>query len=311
MKRFARPVFSLCSLSMPEVRDIMDALPGESEEPIAALGVISCPSSVPLGYSVIARTMEGSDADLWKDGLFRAKTSRYLCYTRLRPHNNGYPSNVLADLKLLGEKETLPQGFFALSETLDTNEPALKKKRLCVQLIPRESTEAAITDIIVSGKPKQIPSQYTFIGETNGMRIWYRMGRVPKVVPAPARKEAAMGTTSDGAAATASAALQQQSPPHPNLPHQKSLTLPSSFKKGLPLSMGHTQRNGADNIYGITAIDGVPFVLSEKYDTSSRNAHGMDISSIIIKSIIDIENEYEYSFVTEQNAVSQSPAACS
>lgn len=30
----------------------------------------------------VAQTADGVDADLWKDGLFKSKVTRYLCFTR-------------------------------------------------------------------------------------------------------------------------------------------------------------------------------------------------------------------------------------
>uniref|UniRef100_A0A8C9LCR9 MABP domain-containing protein n=1 Tax=Pavo cristatus TaxID=9049 RepID=A0A8C9LCR9_PAVCR len=88
--------------------------------------------------------------------------------------------NVLVDMKLIDIKDTLPVGFIPIQETVDTQEIAFRKKRLCIKFIPRDSTEAAICDIRILGRSKQAPPQYTFIGELNNMGIWYRMGRVPR-----------------------------------------------------------------------------------------------------------------------------------
>uniref|UniRef100_A0A8C5E1U9 MABP domain-containing protein n=1 Tax=Gouania willdenowi TaxID=441366 RepID=A0A8C5E1U9_GOUWI len=51
-------------------------------EPITEVGVVASPSKVPDGYHVVAQTTDGYDADLWKDGLFKSKVTRYLCFTR-------------------------------------------------------------------------------------------------------------------------------------------------------------------------------------------------------------------------------------
>uniref|UniRef100_A0A8C4K6X4 Multivesicular body subunit 12B n=1 Tax=Dromaius novaehollandiae TaxID=8790 RepID=A0A8C4K6X4_DRONO len=83
-------------------------------------------------------------------------------------------------MKLIDIKDTLPVGFIPIQETVDTQEVAFRKKRLCIKFIPRDSTEAAICDIRILGRSKQAPPQYTFIGELNNMGIWYRMGRVPR-----------------------------------------------------------------------------------------------------------------------------------
>ncbi|EPY78689.1 hypothetical protein CB1_001026001 [Camelus ferus] len=72
--------------------------------------------------------------------------------------------NVLVDMKLIDIKDTLPVGFIPIQETVDTQEVAFRKKRLCIKFIPRDSTEAAICDIRIMGRTKQAPPQYTFIG---------------------------------------------------------------------------------------------------------------------------------------------------
>ncbi|MEQ2201776.1 Multivesicular body subunit 12B [Xenoophorus captivus] len=83
-------------------------------------------------------------------------------------------------MKLIDIKDTLPVGFIPIQETVDTQEQAFRKRRLCIKFIPRDSTEAAICDIRILGRTKQAPPQYTFIGELNNMGIWYRMGNVPR-----------------------------------------------------------------------------------------------------------------------------------
>ncbi|CAH6788945.1 Mvb12b [Phodopus roborovskii] len=134
----------------------------------------------PSSPCCVAQTADGVDADLWKDGLFKSKVTRYLCFTRSFSKENSHLGNVLVDMKLIDVKDTLPVGFIPIQETVDTQEVAFRKKRLCIKFIPRDSTEAAICDIRIMGRTKQAPPQYTFIGELNSMGIWYRMGRVPR-----------------------------------------------------------------------------------------------------------------------------------
>ncbi|KAK2503627.1 hypothetical protein MC885_007301 [Smutsia gigantea] len=168
-----------------------------------------CPSQV-------AQTADGVDADLWKDGLFKSKVTRYLCFTRSFSKENSHLGNVLVDMKLIDIKDTLPVGFIPIQETVDTQEVAFRKKRLCIKFIPRDSTEAAICDIRIMGRTKQAPPQYTFIGELNSMGIWYRMGRVPR------NHDSSQPTTPSQSSAA--------STPAPNLPRHISLTLPATFR---------------------------------------------------------------------------------
>ncbi|XP_074916776.1 multivesicular body subunit 12B isoform X1 [Chelonoidis abingdonii] len=201
---------------MPEVRDLSDALPDVPMDPITGVGVVATRNRAPTGYDVVAQTADGLDADLWKDGLFKSKVTRYLCFTRSFSKENSHLGNVLVDMKLIDIKDTLPVGFIPIQETVDTQEIAFRKKRLCIKFIPRDSTEAAICDIRILGRTKQAPPQYTFIGELNNMGIWYRMGRVPRN-----HDSSQPGTPSSQVPA---------STPAPNLPRHISLTLPASFR---------------------------------------------------------------------------------
>ncbi|XP_037735327.1 multivesicular body subunit 12B isoform X3 [Chelonia mydas] len=201
---------------MPEVRDLSDALPDVPMDPITGVGVVASRNRAPTGYDVVAQTADGLDADLWKDGLFKSKVTRYLCFTRSFSKENSHLGNVLVDMKLIDIKDTLPVGFIPIQETVDTQEIAFRKKRLCIKFIPRDSTEAAICDIRILGRSKQAPPQYTFIGELNNMGIWYRMGRVPR--------------NHDSSQPVTPSSQVPASTPAPNLPRHISLTLPASFR---------------------------------------------------------------------------------
>ncbi|XP_069465491.1 multivesicular body subunit 12B isoform X2 [Ambystoma mexicanum] len=276
---------------MPEVRDLSDALPDLPMDPITGVGVVASRNRAPTTYDVVSQTADGLDADLWKDGLFKSKVTRYLCFTRTFSKENSHLGNVLVDMKLIDVKDTLPVGFIPIQETIDTQETAFRKKRLCIKFIPRDSTEAAICDIRILGRSKQAPPQYTFIGELNNMGLWYRMGRVPR---AP---ESSQPTSP-------SSQIPASSLPPANLPRHISLTLPASFR-------GKNTRpdfeNQHSNLYAISAMDGVPFMVSEKFACASEALQQVDLLGIPIKSLADIEKEYDYSFRTEQSAAARLP----
>ncbi|KAM7143932.1 multivesicular body subunit 12B isoform 1-T1 [Macrochelys suwanniensis] len=277
---------------MPEVRDLSDALPDVPMDPITGVGVVASRNRAPTGYDVVAQTADGLDADLWKDGLFKSKVTRYLCFTRSFSKENSHLGNVLVDMKLIDIKDTLPVGFIPIQETVDTQEIAFRKKRLCIKFIPRDSTEAAISDIRILGRSKQAPPQYTFIGELNNMGIWYRMGRVPRN-----HDSSQPGTPSSQVPA---------STPAPNLPRHISLTLPASFR-----GKSHNSRldfeHQHSNLYAISAMDGVPFMISDKFACAPEGMQQVDLLGITIKSLAEIEKEYDYSFRTEQSAAARLP----
>ncbi|XP_055575857.1 multivesicular body subunit 12B isoform X2 [Falco cherrug] len=277
---------------MPEVRDLSDALPDLPMDPITGVGVVASRNRAPTGYDVVAQTADGLDADLWKDGLFKSKVTRYLCFTRSFSKENSHLGNVLVDMKLIDIKDTLPVGFIPIQETIDTQEIAFRKKRLCIKFIPRDSTEAAICDIRILGRSKQAPPQYTFIGELNNMGIWYRMGRVPR------NHESSQPATPPSQV--------QSSTPAPNLPRHISLTLPASFR-GKSHSTRLDLEHQHSNLYAISAMDGVPFMISEKFACAPEGMQPVDLLGITIKTLAEIEKEYDYSFRTEQSAAARLP----
>ncbi|XP_062447326.1 multivesicular body subunit 12B isoform X2 [Rhea pennata] len=261
---------------MPEVRDLSDALPDLPMDPITGVGVVASRNRAPTGYDVVAQTADGLDADLWKDGLFKSKVTRYLCFTRSFSKENSHLGNVLVDMKLIDIKDTLPVGFIPIQETVDTQEVAFRKKRLCIKFIPRDSTEAAICDIRILGRSKQAPPQYTFIGELNNMGIWYRMGRVPR------NHESSQPTTPSSQVPS--------STPAPNLPRHISLTLPASFR-GKSHSTRLDLEHQHSNLYAISAMDGVPFMISEKFACAPQGMQPVDLLGITIKTLAEIEKE--------------------
>ncbi|XP_044899132.1 multivesicular body subunit 12B isoform X15 [Felis catus] len=223
--------------TMPEVKDLSEALPETSMDPITGVGVVASRNRAPTGYDVVAQTADGVDADLWKDGLFKSKVTRYLCFTRSFSKENSHLGNVLVDMKLIDIKDTLPVGFIPIQETVDTQEVAFRKKRLCIKFIPRDSTEAAICDIRIMGRTKQAPPQYTFIGELNSMGIWYRMGKVPR------NHDSSQPTTPSQSSAA--------STPAPNLPRHISLTLPATFRGRNSTRADYEYQHS--NLYAISA----------------------------------------------------------
>uniref|UniRef100_A0A4W2G3A1 Multivesicular body subunit 12B n=1 Tax=Bos indicus x Bos taurus TaxID=30522 RepID=A0A4W2G3A1_BOBOX len=228
--------------TMPEVKDLSEALPETSMDPITGVGVVASRNRAPTGYDVVAQTADGVDADLWKDGLFKSKVTRYLCFTRSFSKENSHLGNVLVDMKLIDIKDTLPVGFIPIQETVDTQEVAFRKKRLCIKFIPRDSTEAAICDIRIMGRTKQAPPQYTFIGELNSMGIWYRMGRVPR--------------NHDSSQPTTPSPSSVASTPAPNLPRHISLTLPATFRGRNSTRADYEYQHS--NLYAISGPSRVP-----------------------------------------------------
>ncbi|KAK0146475.1 Multivesicular body subunit 12B [Merluccius polli] len=277
---------------MPEVRELSDALPEMPMDPITGVGVVASRNRAPTGYDVVSTTTDGLDADLWKDGLFKSKVTRYLCFTRVFSKENSHLGNVLVDMKLIDIKDTLPVGFIPIQETVDTQEQAFRKRRLCIKFIPRDSTEAAICDIRILGRSRQAPPQYTFIGELNNMGIWYRMGNVPRTLDSS--QTPLTNNTQNTTTTTTTTTTSTASTPTPAAPMLKTSTRPD-----------YEHQNS--NLYAISAMDGVPFMISEKFACTSSDLQQVDLMGITIKSLAEIEKEYDYSFRTEHSAAARLP----
>ncbi|XP_063752453.1 multivesicular body subunit 12Bb isoform X2 [Eleginops maclovinus] len=207
-----------------DMSEVSNQLP---KYPISAVGVITSLNKAPDGYYVVAQTPDGSDADLWKDGLFKSKVTRYLCFTR----KTG--ADVVVDMKLIDIKDVLPEGFTPVEETLDTKETAMRKRRLCVKIIPRAAAVTAVCDIQIVAKSKYHLVNYTSIGEINSMVMWYRMGDAPQHQSSQEPSSETYSAAPDNTV--------RNTPNRPEYEHQSS------------------------GNYTMTALDNVPFVIAEKF----------------------------------------------
>ncbi|XP_051525903.1 multivesicular body subunit 12B-like [Myxocyprinus asiaticus] len=154
---------------MPDLQDISDAISELKPEAITDKSVLASKKEPPADYNVVAQTTDGFDTNLWKDGIFKSKVTRYLCFSRASSTKNKQLCNVAVEMKLIDLKDCFPEGFTPIQDTIDTQEQALRKERLCMKLIPRHSAETAIYDVVLQGKSKQSLANYTFIGLLPGL----------------------------------------------------------------------------------------------------------------------------------------------
>ncbi|XP_053277686.1 multivesicular body subunit 12Bb isoform X4 [Pleuronectes platessa] len=205
--------------------DVSNQLPAD---PISAVGFVTSLNKAPDDFWVVAQTTDGSDADLWKDALFKSKVTRYLCFTR-KPG-----PDVVADVKLTDIKDVLPEGFTPVLETMDTKETATRKRRLCVKISPRGLAETAVCDIQITAKSKRHLVNYTCIGEINNMGIWYQIRAVP----------------------------QHQLCQKTSIPAETDIPTQINTARTTTRPDCELQRSGSNTK---TALDDVPFVISEKF----------------------------------------------
>lgn len=63
---------------------------------------------------MVAKTYDQDlDADLWKDGLFGKRSTRYLCLSK----TEGPSGYVIDSLCIINEKDNPPNGYVLLSKT--------------------------------------------------------------------------------------------------------------------------------------------------------------------------------------------------
>ncbi|XP_029300938.1 multivesicular body subunit 12B-like [Cottoperca gobio] len=89
------------------------------------------------------------------------------------------------------------------------------------------------------------------------------------------------------------------------VPRHISMTLPASFRGKNATRPDYEHQNS--NLYAISAMDGVPFIISDKFACASSDLQQVDLMGITIKSLAEIEKEYDYSFRTEHSAAARLP----
>ncbi|XP_053684400.1 multivesicular body subunit 12B [Sabethes cyaneus] len=153
--------------------------------PITSLQLVEDYEKCPKNFQVINKTYDqDQDADLWRENiLFGKKTARYLCQSK----TEGLPDYILETLKVIGDKEALPEGFSQLTRTADTEQRAWRKKQIVYRLAKKGVAKQAITDIILCSRLRQAPEGFTLAGDINGILICYKTTliahRAPPSVP--------------------------------------------------------------------------------------------------------------------------------
>lgn len=152
------------------------------DRPITSMCVVEDPHKSPAGFTVVARTYDqDTDADLWKEGFFGKKITRYLCHSK----TEGQPNYIVDAMVVINDKDVPPEGFTALTHTRDTEQKATKKRIICYRTQPRDKVSRAVTDVIVLSKSKKAPSGFTLAGDMNGHIICFKMTDVTKGSQAP------------------------------------------------------------------------------------------------------------------------------
>ncbi|CAD5119139.1 DgyrCDS7779 [Dimorphilus gyrociliatus] len=243
----------------------------EQRLPITKIGIIEDKQKCPPDYDVLFYSSDrNEECDLMPDGFFK-KSKRHLCITKQQA-GFGQMNMVLADIAVQNDRERPPNGYSIIEYTMDTKEKATKKKQICVKVIPREATSAAICDICLLTKSKRAPVGYTLAGEINNVAICFKICELPPIQ-----------------------VTQTQSP-----------TLPASLpttnvKEELPMRQNDLQQASSSTaVYH--PLSGVQFVLNAAFSSplGLKSVYPPDIQS---RTLVDINNEYQYPFAAERTAL--------
>ncbi|XP_004873281.1 multivesicular body subunit 12A isoform X4 [Heterocephalus glaber] len=273
----------------------MESAPGPDAAPLAGLAWSSASAPPPRGFSAISCTVEGGPASFGKS--FAQKSGYFLCLSALGSLQNPQDS-VVADVQVVVDKSALPPGFSPVCDPLDSKASVSKKKRLCVKLVPLGAADMAVSDVRLSGKTKTVPG-YLRVGDMGGFAIWCKKHKVPRPVPTP------RGLSRD----VRGLSLDMASQPSKGSGPEWTLSRLGSRASTLRRSESIYE---ASSLYGISAMDGVPFTLHPRFEGKSCGPVALAaFGDLTIKSLSDIEEEYSYAFVVEKTAAARLPPSVS
>ncbi|KAM6100937.1 multivesicular body subunit 12A [Pterocles gutturalis] len=263
----------------------------EGEAPLTGVGWAAAPEAAPAGWTVITVTVEGAAANLGKG--FGQKSGGYLCVST--GGAQAAAGSVVTDVQVLSDRNPQPPGYTRAPEFPETRCVPSRKKRLYVKLQPLAAAATAVLDIQLSSKSTALP-RYMKIGEMGNFAIWCKKGPVPSSsLPPPVPRPR-----------TISAGLRQLSLQPPDS-HQTS----AGAQRGTKAAAQHESLYDAANIYGLSAMDGVPFALHPNFERRLPAGTNPILADLNVKSLADIEEEYNYTFVVEKTAAARLPPSIS
>uniref|UniRef100_A0A8L2UJY5 Multivesicular body subunit 12A n=1 Tax=Rattus norvegicus TaxID=10116 RepID=A0A8L2UJY5_RAT len=252
--------------------------PGTDSTPLAALVWSSASAPPPPGFSAITCTVEGATASFGRG--FAQKAGYFLCLSTLGIPENPQ-DNVVVDMQIVMDKGPLPPGFSTVNDPQDARTSVSKKKRMCVKLMPLGTADVVVSDVKLSGKTKTVPG-YLRVGDIGGFAIWCKKSKAPKLVPKP-------GTLSQDMRG-----LSLDQPKEPSKGSHPERTLSRLGSRASTLRRNDSIYE-ASSLYGISAMDGVPFTLHPRFEGKSCGPLNLSaFGDLTIKSLADIEKERRF-----------------
>ncbi|XP_060238014.1 multivesicular body subunit 12A isoform X2 [Meriones unguiculatus] len=203
---------------------------------------------------------------------FAQKAGYYLCLSTLGSPENPQ-DNVVVDMQIAMDKGPLPSGFSTVNDPLDSS-------KIC-------------------GPTGERPTQGTAAWDMGGFAIWCKKSKAPRPVPKPRTLSQDMR------------GLSLDPPREPSKGSHPERTLSRLGSRASTLRRNDSIYE-ASSLYGISAMDGVPFTLHPRFEGKSCGPLNLSaFGDLTIKSLADIEKEYNYGFVVERTAAARLPPSVS
>ncbi|XP_051941020.1 multivesicular body subunit 12A [Hippocampus zosterae] len=258
--------------------------------PLTAVAWTSNISTCPKDFTLINITENGANANFTRS--FPPRYSYYLCYSKAI--SGGM---VVSDIQLITDKDAIPHGYCLIAEYLEPKATVWKKKHICVRVVPVGSVDTAVLDIKLTTKSKMMLQHYTYVGDIHGYVLWCRKGHFTSCTPQAKPRSVSLD-------------IRRLSLELPSTPQPLKPSNPPQVPQGKLSHRRHSLHGTASkpvdgSIQGITALDGVPFSLHPKFNIKPNATNpqlNYQLNNIRIKSLQDIENEYNYTFSVEEFA---------
>ncbi|KAF7654924.1 hypothetical protein LDENG_00063250 [Lucifuga dentata] len=268
--------------------------------PITAVAWTSNSSTCPKDFMLISITEGGASANFTRS--FGMKSGYYLCYSK--DLSGGM---VVSDIQIISDKDSIPHGYCYIAEHLEPKATVSKKKRVCARIVPVGSVDTAVLDIKLTVKSKMMLQHYTYVGDIQGYMLWCRKGHFSALLPQVKPRSISFDLSKLSLDQPSGPLPLRPSNPPPPLPHGKI-----SQRRANLHSNNNLNKPADSSIHGITALDGVPFALHPKFEVQANVMTpqlNTQLNNIRIKSLQDIENEYNYTFVVEEFAAERNRAS--
>ncbi|MEQ2231743.1 hypothetical protein ILYODFUR_003780, partial [Ilyodon furcidens] len=263
--------------------------------PLTAVAWSSNFGSCPKNFTLISITEDGAAANFTRG--FAMKSGYYLCFSK--DLKGGV---VVSDIQIISDKDSIPHGYSYITEYLDPKTTVSKKKRVIVRTSPLASVETAVLDIKLTAKSKMLLQHYTYVGDINGYVLWCRKG--PFSTPVPKAKPRSVSLDLCGLSLDEPSAPPRLPLQHRNVPATQPQSRLSHRRHTLQVR-DFLETSGDSSVQAITALDGVPFSLHPDFDLQANDTAlqlNSQLGNIRIKTVKDIENEYNYTFAVEESA---------